>query len=193
MIRLIIFDVDGTLARKFSLDLLPNVEKFFQLVLNGNCSFRPKLAIATNQGGVGMRHWMESEGFGKYQKYPTEESIEERIQGLIDALGTDQELRVYASYRYKNKQGLWAPVPNGEERNPRWSKNWRKPEPGMLLQAMIDAGVSAEETLYIGDRDEDKKAAQAAGCAFTWAENFFSKEWTGCDQLSNLMDHTLGQ
>lgn len=192
MIRLIIFDVDGTLARKYSLELLPNVKKFFRLVLHGNCPSRPKLAVATNQGGVGMRYWMETEGFGQPQNYPTVESFEERMRGLIDALGSQNELRVYTSYRYKNKQGIWTPVPAGEENNPRWSKLWRKPEPGMLLQAMVDAGVSAEETLYVGDRAEDQEAAQAAGCAFAWAERFFSRDWESCDQLLQLDFQTPG-
>ncbi len=55
-IKLVIFDVDGTLAEQFTLELLPGVEQFFQLLLQGGCSQAPKAAIATNQGGVGMRY-----------------------------------------------------------------------------------------------------------------------------------------
>ena len=38
----------------------------------------------------------------------------------------------------------------------------RKPEPGMLLNAMSDFRVNKNQTLYIGDDDRDLLAAQAA-------------------------------
>jgi phosphoglycolate phosphatase-like HAD superfamily hydrolase len=62
-IKLVIFDVDGTLAEAYRLKLLSGVEDFFNLVLAGNCSESPRVALATNQGGVGMRCWMEKKGW----------------------------------------------------------------------------------------------------------------------------------
>jgi D-glycero-D-manno-heptose 1,7-bisphosphate phosphatase len=70
--------------------------------------------------------------------------------------------------------------------NPRWQTDWRKPLPGMLVEAMKDAGVAPEETLFVGDREEDRQAASAAGCAFRWAKDFFQDEWRDCRQLSKL-------
>jgi D-glycero-D-manno-heptose 1,7-bisphosphate phosphatase len=38
----------------------------------------------------------------------------------------------------------------------------RKPEPGMLLNAISDFGLDKDQTLYIGDDDRDLLAAKAA-------------------------------
>jgi HAD superfamily hydrolase (TIGR01662 family) len=185
-IKLIIFDVDGTLAKQFTLELLPGVKQFFELLFQAGCPHTPKVAIATNQGGVGMRYWMEKGGFGKPEKYPTAEEINERMEALVDKLGGDSQLPVYASFRFVNKKGKWTPVPPEQTDNPRWELEWRKPKPGMLLQAMEEAGTRTDETLFVGDREEDQAAAQATGCAFRWAKDFFAEDWTSCEQLELL-------
>lgn len=185
-IALIIFDVDGTLVKPHTLELLPGVMDFFNLICQANCPERPKTAIATNQGGAGMRYWMERNGFGSPEKYPTEESAAGRIRGLVSILGGGSDLPVYASFRYRSSRGVWSPVPPERAGDPRWSKAWRKPEPGMLLQAMEDAGVGPEQTLFAGDSDEDRAAAGAAGCAFIEAGEFFSLDWAGCASLARL-------
>lgn len=41
----------------------------------------------------------------------------------------------------------------------------RKPNPGMILQAMEDFGVDPAESFLIGDRDSDIEAARRAGIA----------------------------
>lgn len=40
---------------------------------------------------------------------------------------------------------------------------WRKPNPGMLLQAMADHGVDRARSVLLGDRESDLAAAAAAG------------------------------
>jgi HAD superfamily hydrolase (TIGR01662 family) len=181
--QMVIFDVDGTLAEKYILDLLPGVEDFFRLINGSSCAAKPKVAIATNQGGVGMRHWMELQGFGNPEKYPTQADIEERMRKLTQLLLLDSEAGIYAAYRYRNREGKWSPVPPEGKDNPRWSKDWRKPNPGMLLQAMQDADVAAADTLFIGDSPDDQDAARAAGCDFQWAETFFPRHWATCEDL----------
>lgn len=49
----------------------------------------------------------------------------------------------------------------------------RKPSPLMLYQAMEAANAKPRETLYVGDMDSDREAAQRAGVAFLWAWEFF--------------------
>jgi D-glycero-D-manno-heptose 1,7-bisphosphate phosphatase len=49
----------------------------------------------------------------------------------------------------------------------------RKPEPGMLWSVMRDCGVTPDETLFVGDTELDKEAARRAGVSFVWAWNFF--------------------
>lgn len=187
-IKLVIFDVDGTLAEQFTLELLPGVEQFFQLLFQGGCSQAPRAAIATNQGGVGMRYWMEKGGFGRPEVYPTVDEIDQRMQSLVEKLGGSSRLPVYVSYRFATKKGKWAPVPPEQARNPRWEQEWRKPLPGMLLQAMQEATAQPHESLFVGDREEDQAAARAARCAFDWAKDFFGRSWDSCRQFEQLAD-----
>jgi HAD superfamily hydrolase (TIGR01662 family) len=189
MIELVIFDVDGTLAGKFTLELLPGVRDFFRLVYSEDCPDSPKVAIATNQGGVGMRYWMEKKGFGNPEKYPTPQEIDERMAGLLDLLDADG-VPVYVSYRFRDKKGTWTPVPAGMEEHDRWQQDWRKPLPGMLLQAMQDCGVPPERTMYVGDREDDQGAAQAAGCHFSWVQDFFNRSWEDCSSLTEALSRS---
>ena len=50
---------------------------------------------------------------------------------------------------------------------------WRKPQPGMIIVACGVASVSPEDTLFIGDREEDKEAAGNCGCSFQWSWEYF--------------------
>lgn len=52
----------------------------------------------------------------------------------------------------------------------------RKPRPGILRELMRAAGIGAADTIMIGDQESDKQAAEAAGCGFVWARDFFGWE-----------------
>ncbi len=190
MVRLIIFDVDGTLVRSHTLKLLPGVRAFFQLIWGGHCppELTPALAIATNQGGVGMRYWLELKHFGRPERYPNQAEIEQRMASLIAELDGGAAIKVYMAFRFKDWMGKWSPVPPEADGDPRWSTDWRKPGPGMLLRAMEDARVTARQTLYVGDRPDDQKAARAAGCAFAWAKDFFNRDWKDCKSLKEIVE-----
>lgn len=165
-----IFDLDGTLADLDSTDLLPGVAAWFDAHPDAPC------AIATNQGGVGLRRWMETAGFGEPGKYPTQAEVENRVTTLALSLFHEDRARfpVYIAFAYQAKSGKWSPIPPEGQGDPRWNPDWRKPAPGMILQAMQDAGISdPAQVLYIGDRDEDRQAAAAAGVGFRWAWEFF--------------------
>ena len=47
---------------------------------------------------------------------------------------------------------------------------YRKPGAGMIFQAVFDFGIDLTKSWMIGDRDEDEKAAKAAGVSFFWAD-----------------------
>lgn len=168
--KLIIFDVDGTLAERYTTRLLPGVIEWFN-----NRPAGLDIAIATNQGGVGLRYWMETEKFGNPAAYPTAEATEVRLRKLIQKL----DLRwnnVYMAYAYRQKKsGQFGPIPPQLSDSPYWQPNWRKPEAGMLKQAMTDYNVAPGQTLMVGDSDDDKAAATAAGCSFLWAKDFFGR------------------
>ena len=44
----------------------------------------------------------------------------------------------------------------------------RKPKPGMLLQSQREFHLDLSRTVYIGDDERDRQAAEAAGCRWAW-------------------------
>lgn len=169
MYKLIIFDLDGTLTEYKTGHVLPGVYEWFKAHPDQQC------AIASNQGGVGLRQMMLEGGYGNPEAYPTARSVEMAVERVIEKLGRDGEMAFEISYAYKTKKGAWNTPPQGEEESRNWSHGWRKPNPGMLLALMERAGVTPEETLMVGDWEEDVQAAERAGCAFEWAFVFFDR------------------
>lgn len=156
--RLIIFDLDGTLTESKSgkpfretaddWQWLPGrVERLIQLRVEGAL-----LALATNQAGVA---------------FPWSKFTEQEMRVELTRIMTDVGLaHVAVCFTSPNPKAL----PQYQAANdPR-----RKPGPGMLLEAMAACAATPEQTLYVGDRPEDAHAADAAGVAFTWAEDFFA-------------------
>ena len=173
--KLIIFDIDGTLADRDSDEILPGVRAFFD-----KHSHDFTFALATNQGGVGLRHWMEVEGFGDPSQYPTEAQAVEHICAVMDGLTPDGRnngyITFYVCYAYQSKKsGKWGPSPYQLITPNEWNPDFRKPAPGMLLAAMADANASPAQTLMVGDSEEDEQAAKAAGCHFQYADDFFQR------------------
>lgn len=165
-IKLIIFDIDGTLteikpeilARKPRM-VSPNkfgeqqpkpgvVEKLAALQNEGI-----DIALATNRGGVA---W----GFN------TLEEAEALAREAAELCGVPKA-RVYVCPYHAKARGpkvVW-----------KYAKDHdcRKPNPGMLLEAMKDAGALPDETVFVGDFETDQQAAENAGVRFYWAEEFF--------------------
>lgn len=166
--KLIIFDLDGTLAERQG-DILPGVREWF-----ANHKELHNFAIATNQGGVGLRYWMEKDGFGDPSKYPTEDEVWAHLARVCGQL--DDQMRCFVSFAYQAKSGNWSPVPDRGIDPEQWKRDSRKPAPGMLLDAMRSYDATVSKTLMVGDSEEDQQAAQAAGCAFQWAKDFFSRD-----------------
>lgn len=52
----------------------------------------------------------------------------------------------------------------------------QKPSPVMLEKSMALVYASPEETLFVGDAETDRLAAEAAGISFQYAEEFFGWE-----------------
>ena len=48
-----------------------------------------------------------------------------------------------------------------------------KPSPAMLIELMRELGFDADETIFIGDQETDRQAAEAACVRFIWADKFF--------------------
>lgn len=171
MTHLLIFDVDRTLTTNIDDTDFPAhvVEKLISLRDSDL-----KIAIASNQGVVGLRHWMITGGFGDPSKYPSAESVMSRLStvaGNVSILA-QKTCAIYVAFAYQAKSGEWSPTPQGSEDNPMWSQEWRKPNGGMLRQAMQDAGCSS--ALFVGDHATDEQAAADAGCSFMYEKEFFA-------------------
>lgn len=151
-IKLYIFDLNGTLANTPFIDHQPlaplpgRKEKIAELLASG-----AKIAIASNQGGV---------AFG----YQTPEQAREEVMGLASSLGI-----THIELAFGHPKPKWGYEEYGMPKH----MERRKPEAGMLLAAMKEYGISPEETLMVGDRDEDQGAAEKAGCHFMWTQDFF--------------------
>lgn len=169
---LIICDVDGTLVDAFSDKLLPQATKFFRSLVQSGV----EVALATNQGGVGLRYWMETDFFGEPDKYPTKKVAEDRILRIAEEVSyLYQYPRVFVSWCYQSRRtGVWGPVPKDDDDNG-WLHIWRKPMPGMLVAAMELAQGTPDRTLMIGNGPEDFKAALAVGCDFASSVDIMRK------------------
>ena len=138
---LYIFDVDGTLAERDGTRLLPGVAEWF-------AANQAAVALATNQGGVGLRYWMESAGFGNPENYPTDTQVLWRLRGLCDQLRLPYTA-INVCFAYQSKAGNWSPTPSRVENEAWWDPDCRKPAAGMLLDAM--AYVEADRAVMLGD------------------------------------------
>lgn len=203
--NLVVFDCNGTLAST------PFVDTQLFHVFDGRRTALDllrlqhiKVALATNQAGV---LWRAATG---NPKYPTTRELADDLALAARELGMGQEPIIISLYdeRAVNimkrnahqldpaltdsahvvrfhllalKQELHDAIGGRFHDCISVVPAYRKPAPGMLLFAMQWAGVSASETLYVGDRPEDEAAAQNAGCDFMWADEFFSAESENID------------
>jgi D-glycero-D-manno-heptose 1,7-bisphosphate phosphatase len=51
----------------------------------------------------------------------------------------------------------------------------RKPRPGMLLRIMEHYGMKPGATVFVGNHEVDREAAERAGVAFVWSEGLFQQ------------------
>lgn len=165
---LAIFDIDGTLT-EIKAEIIeknpkastpnklgeqqpkPNVPE----ILADLMANEVMIALASNRGGVAWG-------------YNTLEEVEQIAQEAADLCGIPEAAIYLCPYHAKAK-GFYKADPQYAIEH-----HCRKPKPGMLLQAMADAGVSPEETIFVGDLATDQQAAEAAGVAFYWAKDFFN-------------------
>ena len=162
-----IFDIDGTLTEikpgvlaKAPRMVTPNQlgeqqamagvpEKLAELSQAGI-----EIALATNRGGV---------AFG-YNTLPEAQQMAEEAAVLCGIAG----VAVYVCPYHAKARGKRAHLEFAKEHE------CRKPRPGMLLEAMKDANIPPEDTIFVGDFDTDRQAAENAGVRFIWAADFFA-------------------
>jgi|TARA_B110000196_G_scaffold12846_1_gene10429 D-glycero-D-manno-heptose 1,7-bisphosphate phosphatase len=101
------------------------------------------LIVITNQAGVAR---------GVF----TEQDIH-AVHEYIDTLVGPIEKYYYCCFHEEGVLEEW-----------RGNHPWRKPAPGMLLQAIQDFEIDASSSWMIGDTARDIQAGQAAGCKTIW-------------------------
>jgi len=101
------------------------------------------LIVVTNQAGVARGVFTEGDI--------------EKVHNRIDSLVGPIERYYYCCYH-----------PEGELEEWKGSHPWRKPSPGMLLQAVEDFDIDIEASWMIGDTARDIQAGQAVGCNTIW-------------------------
>ena len=164
-VKLVILDVDGTLVstksgetfRKTADDWqwLPGRLETLQQLKAEEIAIR----FASNQGGVAFDYLKEHEIINEFMRMTREIGFEPGTN--IMHICFTHPKAIVAGY-LEESHG-----PNS---------NRRKPGPGMLQEAMLQENVSAQDTLMVGDRPEDEQAAQNAGAAFMWSDEFFKEE-----------------
>jgi HAD superfamily hydrolase (TIGR01662 family) len=163
--NLYIFDKDGTVLRcahkgvrsaipPLTVEdqiLLPGVfEKVGQLRAAGN-----RVALASNQGAV---------AFGVISLLEAEQLME----NCAAKLGGVDAWRMSPFDRHGKKQI------HGQANDYARDDPGRKPHPGMILELMSKLGVSATDTIMIGNSKNDREAAKAAGVRYVTAKKFFA-------------------
>jgi D-glycero-D-manno-heptose 1,7-bisphosphate phosphatase len=105
-----------------------------------------QLVVVTNQGGVGRGRFSEDDV----------DAVHQRIASMVDSQAGDAGLIdrfYYCPYH-----------PEATVAEYRRDHPWRKPNPGMLLQAARDMGLEMSHSWMIGDQERDVEAGRAAGC-----------------------------
>ncbi len=136
------------------------------------------IAVATNQAGVA---WNAVEG----EPYPRPSEIGRRLVGVAEVLPRLKEalwLVAIGDEDVSLSPQRWRGLAAGVTRaaSPLWVRTsselaWRKPRPGMLLEACWAFDVTPERAIFVGDREEDAGAAEAAGAPFVSADPFFDR------------------
>jgi D,D-heptose 1,7-bisphosphate phosphatase len=104
------------------------------------------LIVVTNQGGVARGDFTEADVDAVHQRIAelVDQAVDER--GLIDRF-------YYCPYH-----------PEGTLTEYQREHPWRKPQPGMLLQAARDLELDLQGSWMIGDQQRDIAAGRSAGC-----------------------------
>jgi D-glycero-D-manno-heptose 1,7-bisphosphate phosphatase len=133
---------DGDLGDPDQVRLMPGVPEGLRALRRAG--FR--LVVVTNQGGVARGRYTEDDV----------DLVHRRIAELVDEAAGEVDLLerfYYCPYH-----------PDAAVAAYRRDHFWRKPRPGMLLQAARDLDLDLGSSWLIGDRPRDVEAGRTAGC-----------------------------
>jgi D-glycero-D-manno-heptose 1,7-bisphosphate phosphatase len=159
MTKLFLFDLDGTLISSYMEEqdkdfntwrVLWGRKEYLQHILSKG----HKIGIVTNQGAV---------AFG----YVSKEQAEAKIKAVLVALDLPTDTPIYVCYADARSKDTRYSDPAQCAR--------RKPSGAMIKEAMVDAGIEANDVIYVGDMESDMQAAADVGVRYVDADEFFSR------------------
>jgi D,D-heptose 1,7-bisphosphate phosphatase len=127
----------------------PNLVRLVDGVAHGLRALREagyRLVVVTNQAGVARGKFKEEDVDAVHQRIATLADQQAGARGLIDRF-------YYCPYH-----------PEASVAEYRRDHPWRKPHPGMILQAARDMGLDLSRSWMIGDQERDILAGKSAGC-----------------------------
>ncbi|MFM1830600.1 MAG: D-glycero-beta-D-manno-heptose,7-bisphosphate 7-phosphatase [Planctomycetota bacterium] len=147
--RGVFLDRDGTLIRNDGdlgdpdlVELLPGVAEGVRQLLGGGY----RLVVVTNQGGVAR---------GAYDEAAVDATHARLEQVLRSATGLPLVITDFLHCPFH---------PQGTVERYRREHPWRKPQPGMLLEAARRHALHLPASWMVGDQERDAAAGAAAGC-----------------------------
>jgi D-glycero-D-manno-heptose 1,7-bisphosphate phosphatase len=160
MIRRAIFlDKDGTLIEDVPYNVDPGRIRLAEGAAEGlpllhEAGFR--LVVISNQSGVARGLFAEE----------ALEGVRGRLRQLLSDLGVPLDGFYYCPHH-----------PEGNVPRYAVTCKCRKPEPGMILAAAREHGISPEHSWFIGDILDDVEAGRRAGCRTALIDNGNETEW----------------
>lgn len=172
---LYIFDLDGTLVKRFGSAPLPGVVERITTLVQQNFP----IAVATNQAGIAWR--------AKTQRppYPLPEELGARFDEIAELLPPLRGAVWFVAIhdpRVSLPEVHYTALAETLQRASRLltlhvsaQPDWRKPQPGMLRAACERYSITPDRAVYVGDMESDQGAAQAAGMTFISTDVFFAQ------------------
>jgi D-glycero-D-manno-heptose 1,7-bisphosphate phosphatase len=147
--RAVFLDRDGTVIRNDGdlgdpalVELLPGAVDAMRRLREAGYT----LVVVTNQGGVARGRYDETAVHATHERLEQVLRRETGLRAVVDAF-------------------YFCPFhPEGTVERYRREHPWRKPAPGMLLEAAREHGLDLSASWMVGDQERDAQAGAAAGC-----------------------------
>jgi D-glycero-D-manno-heptose 1,7-bisphosphate phosphatase len=152
-VKLYIFDADGTLRHSIVPGRpIPNKKGEWELLPNVkeklqkilSGSSEPLIAIASNQGGIELGYLSRKQARTLLNDLYRELTGKRPSKGMVQLCPDYKKL-----------------------------SSCRKPKPGMVEAIIKQVDASPEDTLFVGNSEDDRLTALNAGVPFMWARDFF--------------------
>lgn len=159
MNKAIFIDKDGTLIPDIPYNVNPDLITLQEGVIEGLKLLKAqgyKFFMVSNQSGVARGYFGEEALAG----------VKQKVQQLLEA----DDIEFDDFYWSLNH-------PQGTVEKYTVACNFRKPKPGMLLQAAEEHQIDLQQSWMIGDILNDVEAGKRAGCQTVLIENGNETEW----------------